>query len=193
VGSDVPQINEPNGHSLKEESLTAYEIGYTGHFANKTTIGLAYYINDDGRTTSTSSPTSAASAYTAANPPRGWPLPPGRAGAAVQTRGICLPAEFTYSNLGKLRNKGFEVSIDHSVHRFAERVRELLVAGRPEQGLATRRVRDRLPPHHRFNAGVSVNQRTVPWQPDRQLHVEGVLDGRPRRLLQRRHRTPSRW
>jgi outer membrane receptor protein involved in Fe transport len=69
VGSNVPQIGEPNGHDLKEESLTAYEIGYTGTFANKTTVGLAYYINDTDDNINFITDL-CRKRYTASNPPR---------------------------------------------------------------------------------------------------------------------------
>ena len=159
VGSDVPQIGEPNGHDLKEESLTAYEIGYTGTFANKTTVGLAYYINDTEDNINFITDL-CRKRYTAANPPPGWPLPPVVLELLFQTRGVCLPAEFTYSNLGKLRNKGLEVSIDHSFNRSLSAFANYSWQDDPEaKDNNTPASEIGLPPHHRFNAGVNVNQR----------------------------------
>jgi outer membrane receptor protein involved in Fe transport len=158
VGSDVAQIGEPNGHDLKEESLTAYEIGYTGTFANKTTIGLAYYINDTDDNINFITDL-CRKRYTAANPPAGWPLPAVVLELLAQ-RGTCLPAEFTYSNLGKLRNKGFEASIDHSFNRWLAGFANYSWQDDPKpKDNNTPASEISLPPHHRFNAGVNVNQR----------------------------------
>jgi outer membrane receptor protein involved in Fe transport len=55
--------------------------------------------------------------YTVANPPPGWPLPPAVIGLLAQ-RGIFLPrTAFTYLNLGPLRQKGFELSVDQRLRR----------------------------------------------------------------------------
>jgi outer membrane receptor for ferrienterochelin and colicins len=158
VGSNVAQIGEPSGHDLKEESLTAYEIGYTGTFANKTTVGLAYYINDTDDNINFITDL-CRKRYTAANPPPGWPLPPVVLELLAQ-RGTCLPAEFTYSNLGKLRNKGIEASIDHSFNRWLSGFANYSWQDDPKpKDNNTPASEIGLPPHHRFNAGVNVNQR----------------------------------
>src|SRR5207247_2277261 len=126
LGSEERRTRFPGSPELQEESLTAYEIGYTGTFNNRTTIGLAYYINDtDNNINFTTSPqvliaNGVQPFYNAQNPPPGWPFPaqlnPIIFGGLAQ-RGIFLPAVFSYLNLGKLRNKGFEASIDHSFNR----------------------------------------------------------------------------
>ena len=158
VGSNVPQIGEPNGHSLTEQQLTAYEAGYTGTFFNKTTVGLAYYINDTNDDINFVT-NACRKRYSAANPPRGWPFPPVVLEVLAQ-RGICLPAEFTYLNLGKVRNKGFEVSLDHSVSRGVNAFTNYSWQGDPEtRDSRTPASELAMPPHHRFNAGVNVNQR----------------------------------
>jgi outer membrane receptor for ferrienterochelin and colicins len=158
VGSNVPQIGEPNGHSLKEQSLTAYEVGYTGTFANKTTVGLAFYINDSEDDINFVTD-ACRKRYTAANPPAGWPFPAVVLEVLAQ-RGVCLPSEFTYLNLGKLRNKGFEVSLDHSVNRWASAFANYSWQDDPKtRDNKTPSSELAMPPHHRFNAGVNVNQR----------------------------------
>ena len=45
VGSRLP-IGDNAQAELKEESLTAYEVAYTGTFASRTTVGAAFYVND---------------------------------------------------------------------------------------------------------------------------------------------------
>jgi outer membrane receptor for ferrienterochelin and colicins len=119
VGSDIaiPGKTRPD---LREESLTAYEIGYTGTFMNRTTVGAAFYINDkDDNINFTPLPNNF-DRYTAANPPPGWTargLPPILL-ELIAARGIFLPrTAFTYQNLGPIRTKGFELSVDHSFNR----------------------------------------------------------------------------
>ncbi len=116
-GSEVRRdLGIPPADKLKEESLKAYEIAYTGTFGRRTTVGLAFYINDTDDnirflTDAKRDP------YTAANPPPGWKLPPVILAAMAQ-RGIFLPSSFTYVNLGPLRNKGAEVSVDQGFNAW---------------------------------------------------------------------------
>lgn len=158
VGSAEPQIGEPSGHSLVEQSLTAYEAGYSGTFGGKTTLGLAYYINDDDNDINFVTD-ACRKRYSAANPPAGWPFPP-IVLEILASRGTCLPAEFTYLNLGKVRNKGFEASIDHSIRRGMNGFVNYSWQGDPQtRDSRTPASELAVPPHHRFNAGVNVNQR----------------------------------
>src|SRR5262249_10901956 len=54
--------------------------------------------------------------YTAAAPPPGWPLPSAILTALAQ-QGIFLPhTAFTYLNLGPIRQKGLELSVDHRLN-----------------------------------------------------------------------------
>jgi outer membrane receptor protein involved in Fe transport len=113
-------LGNPN---LKEESLTAYEVAYTGTFADKTTVSAAFYINDtDNNLNFISSPAVIASAnlgsgypaiYTSANPPPGWPFPGFVVDALRPAVFGRVPATVTYLNLGPIRNRGVELSLDH--------------------------------------------------------------------------------
>ncbi len=103
--------------NLTEESLDAYEIGYSGVIANRATVSAAFYVNDSRDSIFFTQNGS----YRAANPPPGWPLPPaaleliflsGRFGP-----GNGLPASFTYLNFGKVRQKGLELGLDMDVAR----------------------------------------------------------------------------
>jgi outer membrane receptor for ferrienterochelin and colicins len=159
VGSAVPQRGEPSGHPLKEESLTAYELGYTGTFGGDTTLGLAYYINDTDDNINFITDL-CRKRYSAANPPAGWPLPAIVLELLAAQRGICLPAEFTYLNLGKLRNKGLEASIDHSFSRGFSAFANYSWQSDPESvddNVPAAEIS--LPPNHRFNVGVNANRR----------------------------------
>ncbi len=97
---------------LKQETMTAYELGYTGTLRNRATVSASVYWNttDDGIFF-----TQVAS-YTPANPPPTWPPtiptfviglipPPG------------LPSLFSYRNLGTVKDKGVELGIDTAVNR----------------------------------------------------------------------------
>lgn len=121
-------------YELQEESLTAYEVSYTGTLNSKTTIGLALYQNESNNNINfvTILPNArfprglpGFDVYTPANAPAviginqsGQPVP----GALVSFL-AALPAPFgpivlprtasTYLNLGPLRQRGFEVSLDH--------------------------------------------------------------------------------
>ena len=109
VGSRLP-IGGQAQSDLKEESLTAYEVAYTGTLASRTMVGAAFYVNDlDDNINFTQLPNNL-DPYTAANPPPGWPLPAAVLALLAQ-RGIFLPrTAFTYLNLGPIRNKGLELS-----------------------------------------------------------------------------------
>jgi iron complex outermembrane receptor protein len=165
VGSAVPQIGEPSGHGLKEESLTAYEIGYTGTFRSRTTVGLAYYINDTDDNINFITDL-CRKRYSATNPPPGWdaalaPLPLSTTRGLIEVlaaRGTCLPAEFTYLNLGKLRNKGFEASVEHSFSRSFTGFANYSFQGDPKPKDNTYPIPEiSIPPKNRFNAGVNAN------------------------------------
>ena len=114
VGSDIP-INGVPQKPLTEEALTAYELAYTASIRTRTTVGAAFYVNDRHDSISFTPLPNNLDPYTAANPPPGWPLPPVILSVLAQS-GIYLPrTAFTYLNLGPLRDKGIELSLDHRV------------------------------------------------------------------------------
>lgn len=115
VGSTIPINNVPQPE-LAEESLTAYEVAYTATFG-RTTAGAAFYVNDlDNNINFVQLPNNL-DPYTAQNPPPGWPLPPSILALLAQ-RGVYLPrTAFTYLNLGPIRQKGIELSLDHRVNQ----------------------------------------------------------------------------
>jgi outer membrane receptor protein involved in Fe transport len=90
---------DPN---VTEESLTTYEIGYTGVFGRTTASG-GIYLSDlhDPLANIPGQP------YTSAHPPPGWPLP------AFLLDELALPSEIVFANLGPVRNRGFELSLSH--------------------------------------------------------------------------------
>jgi iron complex outermembrane receptor protein len=137
---------------LEQETMTAYELGYTGQFVNnRVLVSAAVYRNEtedaiyftpNGR-------------YGAANPPPGWPLSPLVLEVLAQ-RGTPLPSSFTYLNLGQVRDKGIELGVDAAVNRYLNVFTNYSYQWDPEvEGFALSEVN--LPPNNRFNAGFNFN------------------------------------
>ena len=159
VGSDIPIGGMPQ-EELFEESLTAYEVSYTGVLPRGTTLGGSFYVNRRDDSINFVSLPRSLDPYTAANPPPGWRLPPVVLALMAQ-RGILLPrTAFTYLNLGPIRQTGLELwleqpfsrSLAASVNYSWQSEPEILDDPTPylpaELGL---------PPTHRFNAAVRWN------------------------------------
>jgi outer membrane receptor for ferrienterochelin and colicins len=155
IGSELPIGSTPQ-EKLKQESLTAYEGAYTGTFNDRTTVGLAFYVNDMDDNINFVQLPSNLDPYTVTNPPPGWPLSPAVIGV-LQLAGIYLPrTAFTYQNLGPIRQKGVEFSVDHRVTAafggFANYSwqSDPIVLDDPDPYPT---VELSLPPTHRFNIG----------------------------------------
>jgi iron complex outermembrane receptor protein len=100
---------------LKQETMTAYEVGYTGIIRKRATVTAAAYWN----TTKDGIYFTPNAFYGALNPPPGWPLPPAvLALLAVNNPPVILPSRFTYLNLGKIKDKGIELGVDGAVNRY---------------------------------------------------------------------------
>ena len=158
-GSDIPIGGRPQDE-LTEESLTAYEVSYTGVLPHGTTLGGAVYVNrrDDSINFTPLPPT--LDPYTAEHPPPGWRLPPFVLTQMAQF-GIFLPrTAFTYLNLGPIRQTGVELWVEQQVSRA-------LAASINYSWQSDPKILDdpnpylpsefNLPPTHRFNAQVTWN------------------------------------
>jgi outer membrane receptor protein involved in Fe transport len=159
VGSELPIGSTPQA-KLKEESLTAYEFAYTGTMRDRTTVGVAFYINDvDDNLNFITLPFNR-DPYTAASPPPGWQLPPAILAAMAQL-GIYLPrTAFTYLNLGPTRQKGVELSLDHRFLNALSAFANYSWQGKPDilddpNPFPTGELS--LPPTNRFNVGGTYN------------------------------------
>jgi iron complex outermembrane receptor protein len=98
-------VGNPN---LEQETLTAFELGYTGVVGRRTTLTASvYWNNTDGAIGFTP-----VTFFSPAAPPPGWPLPP--AFVPVNT----LPSSYTYLNLGTVKDRGIELGADAVVNRF---------------------------------------------------------------------------
>jgi outer membrane receptor protein involved in Fe transport len=134
------QVHGFGNPNLKEENIDAFEVAYTGTIQGRTTVGVALYQNtqDDNINFVDLRVLSAAAAvangfsfYSTTNPAKGVTvanphpivLSPFIMGALAQVPAqfggpIRLPADvFTYLNLGPIRNKGVELSIEHTFNR----------------------------------------------------------------------------
>ena len=95
---------------LKEQSLDAFEIGYSGVVAKRATVSAAFYINNLKNDILFTQDRSVL--YTPQNPPPGWPLPPAVIGLVP---GGSFPARFTYLNFGKSTQRGLELGVNGPV------------------------------------------------------------------------------
>jgi outer membrane receptor protein involved in Fe transport len=139
---------------LEEQSLNAYEVGYSAMLANgRASLGAAFYINNskgDFYQQQTGS-------YTSQNPPPGWPLPPYVLDVLIAANafgpGLGLPSLFNTANRGKVRNKGIELNADARFSRHIRGFANYSWQARPESNDFDL-FSINLPPAHRFNAGM---------------------------------------
>jgi outer membrane receptor protein involved in Fe transport len=161
VGSELPIGGVPQS-GIKQESLTAYEIAYTGTFNERTTLGAAFYVNDVNDSINFVQLPTSLDPYTDQNPPPGWRLPPGILTAMGQL-GIFLPRTgFTYLNLGPTRQKGLELSLDQRVFRDLSAFANYSWQDTPtilDDPDPYPIIELALPPTHRFNPGASYDGR----------------------------------
>ena len=167
LGAINPALNGVNynfpvravgNESLTEESTQSFEVGYTGVVRNRATVSASVYFttnHDEIFFTQTGR-------YRAAAPPPGWPLPavvlellPPACTTAVCTTGG-LPSEFSYRNLGTVKNKGVELGVDGAVTQALNVYANYSFQAEPEPDFALSEVN--LPPKNRFNVGMSYNQ-----------------------------------
>ncbi len=158
AGSDLPVGDTPRA-GITEESLTAYEVNYTGTFG-RTTAGGAFYLNRRDDPISFVPLPADADPYTAQTPPPGWVLPP-QALTFMALAGVVLPrTAFSYINLGPTRQVGAELWVDRRISRSAsawfnyswQDEPQILESDNPY--LPTELS---LPPTHRVNVGASLN------------------------------------
>ena len=157
----VPGVTHPE---LVEQSITAYEVSYTGIIRKRATVTAAWFYNetkDDVFFTQVVS-------YRAFNPPPRWPLPalalellycpadgpvpPGR--TCPFGRGNGLPSAFSYRNLGKVRQKGFEIGVDGAITADLSAFANYSFQPEPTAiGFPASEMN--LPPENRFNLGLN--------------------------------------
>ncbi len=159
AGSDLPVGDQPPV-GVGEESLTAYEVSYTGTFGGRTTAGAAVYLNRRDDPISFVPLPIDADPYTAENPPPGWLLPP-QALTFMALVGAVLPrTAFTYANLGPTQQVGAELWVDHRISRSMSTWFNYSWQGEPrilESDNPFPPTELSLPPTHRINVGASLD------------------------------------
>jgi outer membrane receptor protein involved in Fe transport len=179
-------LNTSATTSLKEEHIDAFELAYTGTIAQRTTVGIALYRNDQDNninfaylTPSAENPNGLPGLefYSPQNPAQGVtaltgqhitlsPILMGILGQVPPQLGgpIMLPWKVaTYLNLGPLRNQGVELSIDHRVSSSLSLFANYSWQDTPKVlDAASDQIRYPLSevtvaPQNRFNAGVNLN------------------------------------
>ena len=149
---------------LKEDSMTAYEVGYTGTFMGKTTLTLAAYMNDvDDNINFVQLPLNQ-DPYTASNPPPGWRLPAQIITLMAASNRFLPRTVATYQNLGPIRNKGLEVSLEHDFSNSLNVYVNYSWQDNPEplddpNPFPPEEIS--APPTNRFNVGVSFKQKKL--------------------------------
>ncbi|MEO7276387.1 MAG: TonB-dependent receptor, partial [Vicinamibacterales bacterium] len=145
-------VNIKGNPDLKEQSLDAFEIGYTGALFNRATVSAAFYVNNLKNDILFTQDRSVL--YTAQNPPPGWPLP---AAVIAAVPGGSFPARFTYQNFGKSVQRGFELGVNGPVSRAVN-----VFANYSWQGTPDPKDFDlselNIPAKNRFNAGFNYSQ-----------------------------------
>jgi iron complex outermembrane receptor protein len=136
---------------LDQETMTAYEIGYTGVLGRRATVTAAVYWN----TTDDAILFTQAARYTSANPPVTWPPPiPTFVLDLIPPPG--LPSLFTYRNLGTVNDKGIELGVEGVVNRYINATVNYSYQADPDvEGFDPSETN--FPANNRFNAGLNFN------------------------------------
>ena len=155
---------------LKEEGLTAYEVGYIGQ-VGPMTLGAATYVNY----TENMILFTQVESYTSANPPPRWPLPPS------ELDGLGLPYRFSYRNFHRTTDRGIELSLDTRITPTVTGfVNYTWQADSEADGFSVSEL-NQAPTNH-FNAGASIDRGryfgslSVSYQDD--AFWQDVLDAR---------------
>jgi iron complex outermembrane receptor protein len=143
---------------LTEESNDAYEIAYTGHLDRRTLLSVAGFYTQykDGiYFTETGVWTTAPPGF-----PGLGPFTPDQIWAGLFASGVRFPSGYTYSNLGTVISKGFELGIDRELtdtisgfvnYTFQADPIPTFPGLTPEQALKEINI----PSQHQFNVGMS--------------------------------------
>ena len=153
-GNYVLPVNIVGNNDLTEQSLDAFEIGYSGMLSNRAVVSAAFYVNNVKEEILFTEDVTGR--YTAAHPPVNWPLPPAFINF-IYAAGRTLPGRFTYENFGRYIQKGFELGIDTPVNKYVDAFANYTFQATPDP-------KDfdlselNLPPKNRFNVGVNFSR-----------------------------------
>jgi len=146
----ITAIGNPD---LEPETMTAFEIGYTGVVNNRASVTASVYWNN----TKNGIYFTPVRFYSAAAPPPGWPLPPAILTVLANVNPpVALPSQYTYLNFGKVKDKGIELGVDAAANRFVNVFANYSYQWMPiAEGLPAGTTIEDLnwPPKNRFNTG----------------------------------------
>jgi outer membrane receptor protein involved in Fe transport len=147
-------VQSVGNENLKETTLDAYEVGYTGVINKRALVSAAFYVNQTKNDILFTEDLT--KRYTAFNPPPGWVasgLPP----VLLTFIPGGLPAQFTYLNFGKTTQKGFELGVNSQVNDNVGMFVNYSYQATPEpSGFALSELN--LPPKNRFNIGANFSR-----------------------------------
>jgi len=132
---------------LKQETMNAFELGYTGVIRRRATVTAAVYWN----TTDDAVLFTQVASYSPASPPPTWPpqLPTVILGL-IPPPG--LPSAFSYRNLGTIKDKGLELGVDLALNRYVNVFTNYSYQADPVvEGFDPSETN--FPPNNHFNAG----------------------------------------
>ena len=117
-------VNIVGNQDLTEQSLDAYEIGYSGVLPNRAVVSAAFYVNNvKEEILFTEDPTGR---YRATNPPPNWPLPP----ALINfIPGTIAAGPFHLRELRPLRAEGVRAGNRQPDQSLSQRVCKLHLPG----------------------------------------------------------------
>jgi outer membrane receptor protein involved in Fe transport len=147
LASFVFPIRAIGNTDLQQETMDAFEIGYTGILRRRATVTAAVYWN---RIEDAIFFTQIAS-YSPASPPPTWPAGfPTFPLALIPPPG--LPSAYSYRNLGTVKDKGIELGIDASLNRYVNAFTNYSFQADPDvEGFDPSETN--FPANHRFNIG----------------------------------------
>jgi outer membrane receptor protein involved in Fe transport len=160
-GNRVEIPNVPS-QDIPEQSITAYEVSYTGIVKQRATVTAAWFQND----TKNDVFFTQVASYRATSPPPGWPLPafalellycppnPPAGRNCPFGAGLGLPAAYSYRALGKVRQRGVEFGVDGALSKQLSAYANYSYQPNP-RALNFAQSEINLPPKNRFNAGVN--------------------------------------
>jgi outer membrane receptor protein involved in Fe transport len=140
--------------ALTEQSLKAYEIGYSGVIRNRVSVSAAWYYNDMKNEINFTQD----AGYSSKNVPPGWPLPPSYLDLIIASGKfgtLGLPAHYTYLNFAKIKYQGLELGFDAAATRHIQIFANYSYQPdpKPSEGIPMSEVN--ISPHNRFNTGIN--------------------------------------
>ena len=140
--------------ALTEQSLKAYEIGYSGVIKNRVSVSAAWYYNDMKNEINFTQD----AGYSSKNVPPGWPLPPSYLDLIIASGKfgtLGLPSHYTYLNFSKIQYQGVELGFDAQATKHVQIFANYSWQPDPTPDASIPISEVNIAPHNRFNAGLN--------------------------------------